>query len=35
MAFVKIEYEYKIQGKDGSLTAAGKATYDIATREAT
>jgi type VI secretion system secreted protein Hcp len=32
-AFGKIEYDYKIQGKDGTLTAAGTAKYDITKRE--
>lgn len=32
-AFGKIEYDYKIQGKDGNLTAAGSTKYDITTRE--
>jgi type VI secretion system secreted protein Hcp len=32
-AFGQIEYDYKIQGKDGTLTAAGTAKYDITKRE--
>jgi len=32
-AFAKFEYDYKIQGKDGTLTAAGTAKYDATTRE--
>jgi type VI secretion system secreted protein Hcp len=32
LAFGKIEYDYKIQGKDGTLTAAGTASYDVTTR---
>ena len=33
LAFGKIEYDYKIQGKDGTLTAAGTAKYDLTKRE--
>jgi len=33
LAFGKIEYDYKIQGKDGNLTAAGTAKYDVTKRE--
>jgi type VI secretion system secreted protein Hcp len=33
MAFGKIEYDYKLQGKDGTLTAAGTAKYDVTKRE--
>jgi type VI secretion system secreted protein Hcp len=32
-AFGKIEYDYKIQGKDGTLVAAGTAKYDLTKRE--
>jgi type VI secretion system secreted protein Hcp len=32
LAFQKVEFDYKIQGKDGTLTAAGTATYDLTTR---
>ena len=31
-AFGKFEYDYKIQGKDGTLTAAGTAKYDATKR---
>lgn len=31
-AFVQVEYDYKIQGKDGGLTAAGTAKYDAGQR---
>jgi len=34
MAFLKFEYDYKVQGKDGNLTAAGTAKYDAGLREA-
>jgi type VI secretion system secreted protein Hcp len=33
LAFGNIEYDYKVQGKDGNLTAAGTAKYDITKRE--
>jgi len=33
LAFVKLEYDYKVQGKDGTLTAAGTAKYDLGKRE--
>lgn len=33
MAFVKCEYDYKIQGKDGTLTAAGSVSWDMSKRE--
>jgi len=33
LAFVKFEYDYKVQGKDGNLTAAGTAKYDASLRE--
>lgn len=31
-AFAKFEYDYKMQGKDGTLTAAGTTTWDATTR---
>jgi len=34
LPFLKFEYDYKVQGKDGNLTAAGTAKYDGALREA-
>lgn len=34
LAFLKFEYDYKVQGKDGNLTAAGTAKYDAGLREA-
>ena len=33
-AFAKFEYDYKVQGLDGTLTAAGTAKYDLTKREA-
>jgi len=33
MAFLKFEYDYKVQGKDGNLTAAGSHKYDAGLRE--
>jgi type VI secretion system secreted protein Hcp len=33
LAFAKFTYDYKIQGKDGTLTAAGTAVYDQTKRE--
>ena len=33
LAFLKFEYDYKVQGKDGNLTAAGTAKYDAGLRE--
>lgn len=33
LAFGAFEYDYKVQGKDGNLTAAGTAKYDITKRE--
>jgi type VI secretion system secreted protein Hcp len=33
LAFAKFEYDYKVQGKDGNLTAAGTAKYDATLRE--
>jgi type VI secretion system secreted protein Hcp len=33
MAFGSFEYDYKVQGKDGNLTAAGTAKYDVTKRE--
>jgi type VI secretion system secreted protein Hcp len=33
LAFAKCEYDYKIQGKDGNLTAAGTVTFDTTKRE--
>ncbi len=33
LAFGKIEYDYKVQGKDGNLTSAGNTKYDVTTRE--
>ena len=33
LAFGKFELDYKVQGKDGTLTAAGTAKYDIFKRE--
>jgi type VI secretion system secreted protein Hcp len=32
LAFAKFELDYKIQGKDGTLTAAGTASWDATTR---
>jgi len=34
LAFIEFEYDYKVQGKDGNLTAAGTAKYDAGKREA-
>jgi len=34
LAFASFEYDYKVQGKDGNLTAAGTAKYDATKREA-
>jgi len=33
LAFVKFEYDYKVQDAKGNLTAAGTAKYDIGKRE--
>jgi type VI secretion system secreted protein Hcp len=33
LAFGTFEYDYKVQGKDGNLTAAGTAKYDVTKRE--
>ena len=33
LAFGSFEYDYKVQGKDGNLTAAGTAKYDMTKRE--
>jgi len=33
LAFGSFEYDYKVQGKDGTLTAAGTAKYDSTKRE--
>jgi len=33
LAFIKFEYDYKVQGTDGNLTAAGTAKYDAGARE--
>jgi type VI secretion system secreted protein Hcp len=33
LAFASFEYDYKVQGKDGNLTAAGTAKYDATKRE--
>jgi type VI secretion system secreted protein Hcp len=33
LAFAQFEYDYKVQGKDGNLTAAGTAKYDATKRE--
>jgi len=33
LAFLKFEYDYKVQGKDGTLSAAGTVKGDLGTRE--
>jgi len=33
LAFASFTYDYKVQGKDGTLTAAGTASYDQTKRE--